>query len=127
MFVVTAGTAPIMKGAAESAQTSALQQNLRHLRQQIELYKLDHGGKPPVLIKGGFPQLGHATNSEGLPGPRGPMYPHGPYLPGGLPVNPCTGSSLVEAIEEFPPTRSTGQAGWLYHQETGRIAPDLAE
>ena len=127
MAIVTAVTMPLLNAADESAKSSALQQNLRSLRSQIELYKLEHGDKPPLLFKGGFPQLTHATNADGMPGPPGPQYPHGPYLPAGVPVNPHTGVSEVCPTETFPPTAFTDVGGWLYHQETGRIAPDLAE
>jgi len=127
MAIVTAVTMPLLNAADQSAKSSALQQNLRLLRAQIELYKLEHDGKVPVLFKGKFPQLTHATNAEGIPGPRGAEYPYGPYLPAGIPVNPYTGASLVRPTETFPPTASAGLGGWLYHQETGRIAPDLPE
>ena len=118
---------PMLDAAGDGAKSSAVQHNLRTLRQQIEMYKVEHGGKPPVLFKGDFPQLVYSTNSEGIPGPRGPMHPFGPYLPGGVPVNPHSGSSVVALTESFPPTAHTGTVGWLYHQESGRIAPDLPE
>jgi hypothetical protein len=31
----------------------------------------------------------------------------------------------VEPTESFPPTSHDSTAGWLYHQETGRIAANL--
>ena len=127
MAIVTAITMPLLNAADQSAKSSALQQNLRLLRGQIELYRLEHGGNAPLLFRGSFPQLTHATNAEGIPGPPGAQYPYGPYLLGGIPVNPHTGVSVVQPTEVFPPAASTGVGGWLYHQETGRLAPDLAE
>lgn len=125
MGVVTAATAPVLDGASQRAKSSALQHNLHALKQQIELYKVEHDGVPPLVFRGGFPQLVHATNSKGVPGPRGPAHPLGPYLPAGVPVNPYTGSSVVKITESFPPDPGPGTVGWLYHQPTGRIAPDL--
>jgi len=125
MGVVTAASSPLLESADESAKAAVLQKNLRVLRQQIELYKLDHGDQMPLLFKGEFPQLTSATNAEGVPGPRGDQFPYGPYLPGGLPTNPYTGSSVVEPTETFPPIETKGTAGWLYHQPSGRVAAVL--
>lgn len=124
MAAVTAGAMPLVSAADGQAKASALAQNLRILRSQIELYKLDHGGEPPLLFKGGFPQLTQATNAQGVPGPPGKDHPFGPYLPAGIPVNPYTGVNTVEATDSFPPTKPGTAGGWLYHQETGRIAAD---
>jgi len=125
MAIATAVAMPFLDAANESASSSALAQNLRTLREQIGLYKVEHGGNSPLLYQGGFPQLSHATNAAGVPGPRGKEHPYGPYLPGGIPPNPYTGVSIVTPTDTFPPTVPSGVGGWLYHQETGRIAPDL--
>ena len=127
MAIGTAVAMPLLNAAHERASSSALQHNLRTLRAQIELYKVEHAGKVPLLYNGTLPQLAHATNAQGVPGPRGDEHPHGPYLPAGIPVNPCTGVSIVTLTETFPPTSTSGVGGWLYHQQTGRIAPDLEE
>lgn len=127
MAIGTAVTMPLLNAAEERASSAALLQNLRTLRGQIELYKVEHGGKVPLLHKGTFPQLTHATNARGVPGPPGKEYAYGPYFPAGLPANPYTGVSVVTSSEKFPPAASSGVGGWLYHQETGRIAPDLDE
>lgn len=127
MGAVTAAAAPVLNKADENARAVAFQENLRAFKQAIELYKLDHGGKPPLLFKGGFPQMTSATNSEGVPGPRGAQHPYGPYFPAGLPVNPYTGSSLVELVDKGPPPQRTGTGGWFYDQSTGQIAAQLPE
>jgi len=127
MAIGTAVAMPLVNGAQEQASSAALLQNLRTLRGQIERYKVEHAGEAPLLYKGSFPQLTHATNARGVPGPHGKDYPYGPYLPAGVPVNPYTGVSVVTPSETFPPATSSGVGGWLYHQETGRIAPDLDE
>ena len=126
MAIVTAIAMPLVTAAGEQAKQSTLLQNLRTLRSQIELYKVEHGGEAPLLYEGTFPQLTEATNAAGLPGPPGQDYPHGPYLPG-IPDNPYTGSSVVTPTETFPPADTTPAGGWLYHQKTGQIAADLAD
>ena len=118
---------PLLNGLQERATRATLLENLRTLRTQIDRYKLDHGGRAPVVFEGSFPQLVRSTNRVGAPGPAGKNFPCGPYLTAGMPVNPISGSSLVTAIGEFPPTTSRGTGGWLYHQETGQIAPDTPD
>ncbi len=123
--VVAAAGIPLIEAMNRHIEHAALLENLHTLRRQIERYKLDHDGRPPVLHEGSLPQLIYATNREGLPGPPGSKYPHGPYLPAGIPLNPVTGRSVVTATEVFPPEQPSGNGGWLYHEPTGQIAPDL--
>jgi len=123
--IVGAAAIPLFEGASANAKSSALAQNLSLLRKQIELYKIDHLGRPPVVYEGSLPQLLRSTDKEGVPGPAGERFPYGPYFRGGVPVNPVTSRSVVTAIERFPPESTTGRGGWLYHQETGQIAPDM--
>ena len=118
---------PLIEKASGRAGQSAVLQNLHTLRSQIELYKAEHGGKPPVLYENTFPQLIRATNARGIPGDPGSKYPYGPYLHEGVPVNSVTGRSIVTATDTFPPTAPSGNGGWIYHQKTGRIAIDLEE
>ena len=51
----------------------------------------------------------------------------GPYFQGSLPSNPLTGTSLITSTDEFPPTKASGNRGWLYYQPTGEIAIDLPD
>jgi general secretion pathway protein G len=118
---------PLVEKASDRAKRAALLENLHTLRSQIELYKVEHGGEPPVVYQNTFPQLIRATNAQGLPGETGSKYPYGPYLHGGVPVNPVTGRSIVTLTDSFPPAAASGNGGWIYHQQTGRIAADLDE
>lgn len=118
---------PLIEKVSGRAKRVALLENLRTLRSQIELYKAEHGGEPPALYQNTLPQLIRATNAEGIPGEPGSKYPYGPYLCGGVPVNPLTGCSIVTPTATFPPAAASGTGGWIYHQPTGRIAVDLDE
>ena len=118
---------PLVERARQQAKSSALQHNLRTLRSQIERYKLEHGGRPPVVYEGSFPQLIRATDEKGIPGPAGKKHPYGPYLRNGVPINPISGRSIVALTDTFPPTKPSGTKGWIYHQQTGQIAVDLPE
>jgi type II secretory pathway pseudopilin PulG len=118
---------PWVWNISQQTKAAALQQTLHTLRTQIQRYRMDHGGTPPVLFEGRLPQLTEATNLQGEPGPPGRDYPYGPYLPAGIPPNPYTGVNTVTATPTNPPTGPSGVGGWLYHEPTGQIWPDLPE
>ena len=126
MAAVTAGSMPLINRVGEEAKASTLKQNLYTLRSQIELYKVEHGGALPLLYEGTLPQLTEPTDAGGTPGVAGKAHPYGPYLPL-IPVNPYTGTAVIRTAETFPPTAASDRGGWLYHEPTGRIVPDLAE
>ncbi len=118
---------PLIEKVSGEAKRVTLLQDLRTLRSQIEFYKLEHAGEPPMLYQNTFPQLIRSTNAQGIPGQRGSEYPFGPYLSAGVPVNAITGCSIVTPVDTFPPTAPSGNGGWIYHQPTGQIAIDLKE
>jgi general secretion pathway protein G len=125
--LVSAFGVPVIQSITAQAKLSSLQENVRCLRTQIELYKAQHGGRPPIVYEGSLPQLIRATDSNGRLGDPGRKFPFGPYLSAGVPVNPYTGRSIVVTCDQFPPTGPTGNGGWLYQPSTGQIAPDIAE
>jgi len=127
MSLATVGGITLAEAASQNAKETALRENLRTFRTQIEAYKLQHGGTLPLLYQGTFPQLIEATNACGVPGPSGKQHPHGPYFRSGIPINPVTGQCVVTLTEENPPKTPSGNGGWLYHQKTGHLAADLAE
>jgi general secretion pathway protein G len=127
MAIVTAAAIPLLESTARGARQSALMQNLYTLRSQIQLYRLQHAGEPPVLHEGTLPQLLTRTDMAGVSGPVGNEHPYGPYLPRGIPVNPVTGRSVIASCDSFPPKMASGNGGWLYHQESGQIAADLPD
>ncbi len=127
MAIVTAAGIPVVNAISGQASESVLLQDLRTMRATIALYKAEHDGEVPLLYKGALPQLTEATNTRGEPGPSGAKYPYGPYLPSGIPANPSTGIAFISPTDVFPPTKPTGVGGWLYHQPSGRIAPDVKE
>ncbi len=127
MAIVTAAGIPLFDYASERAKAASLSQVLRTMRIQIGLYEAEHGGEVPLLYEGTLPQLSQSTNSEGIPGPPGKKHPFGPYFPYGIPDNPYNGLSYISPAEHFPPHSVPGVGGWLYHQATGQIAPDLKD
>ncbi|MBN1394143.1 MAG: type II secretion system protein [Pirellulales bacterium] len=127
MSIATAGGIVLVEAASRSAKEMTLSENLRSFRTQIEAYKLQHAGQAPLLYEGTFPQLTEATNGDGEPGRPDKTHPYGPYFRGGIPRNPFTGRNVVIPAKTSPPQAPTGNGGWLYHQESGRVTPDHAE
>jgi len=130
IFVIVAVIAgavsiPLIEKATSRAEETAVLDNLRTLRHQIDVYKLQHRGRPPVLHNGSLPQLYRSTDARGQIGPAGNKFPLGPYLKGGVPINAITGCSVVTAVDHWPPNAPSGNGGWLYHPQTGQIAIDL--
>jgi type II secretory pathway pseudopilin PulG len=128
-LVAIAGAAglPVVEAVNTQAKKSVLRENLHSLRSQIQFYALQHRGQLPVLSQASLPQLIRATDIAGSPGEPSSKRPFGPYLKWGVPVNPLTGRSIVTATDVFPPTKPSGNGGWLYHQPSGSIAVDLKD
>jgi general secretion pathway protein G len=126
MTVVTAAGAPMLEAAVQDRNQSVLAENWSDLQSQIDVYKAEHGGRSPVLYRGTLPQLTAATDATGMPGPRDRQHPYGPYFLNGITANPVNGCASVTATDTFPPEQPTGKGGWIYHEPTGQIAPDVA-
>jgi len=118
------------------AKEAAAKDNLRILRNAIELYAVQHNGIPPGY-PGGNPSampsaaifvlhLTKATNQSGQfanPGTDG--YPYGPYL-SDMPENPFNNSifpSVIRNSGSFP-VKATGNAGWIYKAANKEIRLD---
>jgi prepilin-type N-terminal cleavage/methylation domain-containing protein len=125
--VLAATLIPQFSSSAQDAKESSLKYDLKSLRTQIDMYKLDHGGQPPSLSAGTLAQLNAATNASGGIGTPGPSFPYGPYMMNAFPPNPITGIGTVTAMTAYPPTAETGNGGWQYDATTGRIAADSAK
>lgn len=104
--------------------------NTRTIQSQIAAYAKEHAGNLPKIVAGSLPQLIYATSANGTIGECGPKFPYGPYLPDGIPENPCDGSCAVTCIESpgRPPSRPLGTlGGWLYDPSNGNLYPNDAE
>src|SRR5205814_8769735 len=125
MAVLATTIIPQFASSTTDAKNSALKFNLHGLRQQIEMYKLQHNGTMPTVQSGSLPQLTSSTDVNGNIGAQGASYPFGPYVQGGaLPSNSFDDKNGVTATAVFPPTASTAAGGWLYHAATGQLAPN---
>jgi general secretion pathway protein G len=131
--ILAAIVLPQFQSHSQEAREAAAKDNLRILRQQIELYTVQHDGVPPGYPDGDttaaptwvylFSHMLKATNASGEFADVGtPGYPLGPYL-SEMPANPFNDSKTVNMLgntESFP-SGPTGTFGWIYKPATKTI------
>lgn len=139
--IMAALVLPHVQNHQLQAREAAAKDNLRIMRTQIELYKLQHNGlSPGYMISPINPntrfsvpattlalQLTGTTSITGQVGPtRTPSesYPFGPYL-SNIPENPFNRGTLIEYVTgEFTVVhrdQDQEQVGWLFKRETAEI------
>ena len=129
--ILAAMVLPTFQGHIAEARESAAKDNLRVMRNQIELYKLQHKGVVPGYVSGfGAPittlqlQFTGPTAETGLASPDTvPTEPflYGPYVKK-LPENPFNKLSNIAYVLEataFADAVDGTSSGWLYKKETG--------
>ena len=121
--ILAAIVIPQFSNASTSAKTSAVTSTAQSLRQQVALYKLQHGDNlPPVATF--WTLLTTQTDSSGAPytGAVGQDGPYGPYMQS-IPANSLNSSTAVfDSPQTFPGSVGTA-CGWVYDYTggTGRI------
>ena len=124
---------PTFQGHVLKAKESAAKDNLKVMRTQIELYKMQHQDVPPGYINGsGAPtsalelQFTATTTVDGAVStstvPSG-AYVNGPYIKR-IPENPFNKLSTiayVDAATDFSAAVDGTSSGWLYKKETGEF------
>ena len=120
MAVLAATIIPQFSTSTRDAKHSSLKFNLQQLRSQIELYKIHHAGNTPATLD----LLTKPTDVTGAT--TGGSLPYGPYVQGGLPINPFTGSAAVAAYTgaTAPTAATAATGGWQYKAATGELWPD---
>ena len=131
--ILAAIVIPEFQEHSQQAKESAAKENLRLLRNAIELYAAQHKGVPPGYLNGdttqttgtniAMLQMILATNTKGAiaqPGTAG--YPLGPYL-SELSENPLNKRSnfLLIANAAAMPVEPTNTTGWIYKPLTKTI------
>ena len=127
--ILAALVIPQFRSHAEEAKESAAKDNLRILRQQIEIYAAQHNGVPPGYPYGDTTatpvyaflaaQLIKPTDAAGKVAPLGtpaPSYPFGPYI-STLPPNPFNNIRIISVLgnnEQFPADATGESFGWIY-------------
>jgi general secretion pathway protein G len=115
------------------ARMDELCSSLQMLRSQIELYKVQHEGRPPMQTADGsmavdpkFEQMIYCTDRAGNVKPSEPrarrddVYTFGPYLER-VPENPFNQNRTLVRARGRDDVPVAGEAGWAYVPETGDI------
>lgn len=120
---------PEFQTQSELANEAAAKDDLRILRNVIDLYAVQHNNVPPGYANGDIKtspsaavaaaQLTKPTNVSGQYDQPDSTYKFGPYLKT-LPQNPFNQDNGLLIITNTP-TTSVGSLGWLYNPETKKI------
>ena len=132
--ILAAVAVPTFENYALKAKESAAKDNLRILRNSIEVYSAEHNGISPGYSNGN-PTLNptHAwfvlhmimpTNVSGQSAQPGtPGYDLGPYLSVNIPRNPFNDIRIVNVLANSAdfPAEPSGNFGWIYKPATKQI------
>jgi len=131
--ILAAIVLPTFQGNVAQARESSAKSDLMTMRNQIEMYKLQHNGTPPGYVNGaGAPiatmvlQLIGTTAVTGHTSPSTiPSDPflYGPYVKK-IPPNPFNKLSDIAYVAEatlFSAAVDGTSSGWLYKKETAEI------
>jgi general secretion pathway protein G len=124
MAVLAATIIPQFSSSTNDAKNSSAVFNLHTLRSQVEMYKVHHLGKVPVLATFSD-QMTKPTDVNGAT--TGTNLIYGPYFQGQVPANPFNGSNTLVAVATAGqvPTGPVGTtAGWQYDATTGGFYPN---
>ena len=127
LAVLAAAVIPQVASSTETAKESALEYNVKVMREQAQIYQAHHFGDLPAIQDNNLPQLIGATNVHGEIGASGDDYPLGPYVNEAIPVNPFDESNKVTAVavQGQNPTRAVGGlGGWQYDESNGAVWPN---
>lgn len=124
---------PHYVGASNSSRGVALADQLRIVREQLNLYRAQHQGQwPGIDSTGGISlepdffttQLTTYTDRKGSFGAtKTNTFCYGPYLPG-MPANPISGRQTVTIDGGVGTPTPDDSTGWIYQPSTGKIWPN---
>ena len=121
--ILAAIVIPQFTNASQDARRSSLTAQLQTLRNQIELYRLQHNDALPSNLttdaSTDWTQLTGATDISGSTSGTG----YGPYLQA-APVNSLNGFTGVHVITSdanFGDTVGTASCGWVFNTSDGKI------
>ena len=141
--VLAAIAIPQFSTSSEDAKLSAIDTDLSHLRNAIELYYHQHRGVyPGAKRETDGSDVANATQATAAfvaqltlysavdgttDAEKDSTFKYGPYLRKGIPVNPFNGLSTVVcdiAETDISVAASGGTAGWKFYTQTGRLIAD---
>lgn len=121
---------PHYVGAAGSSRGVALSDQVRIIREAVNLYRAQHGDKWPGISEDGtvdsssnllLAQLTTYTDAKGrTTSGKSSQYPFGSYLPS-MPANPISGLKTVTIVTGSTLPAVNDTTGWFYQPSTGKL------
>lgn len=131
--ILAAIVIPQFTEASHDARVSSLVSDLQTVRNQIELYKVQHKDDHPGTVNdvwtiGNFvPALTGTTDIDGVAVARGTAGALGPYLQK-FPTNPFEADNTVrDATAAADLNTESGTAGWWFNHTTGNFGVNTTE
>src|SRR5687767_4993945 len=126
--IIAAIAIPRLSRGSAGAADSALSGNLAVLRNAIDLYATEHGGKFPTLATFSN-QLTLYTDAAGTVGPKGGAFIFGPYVRKvpALPVGPTNYKGSTTVVDGKLVPAGTAPGAWWYNEDTGEIKANLLD
>ena len=123
---------PKFSTATEQARDSMLKENLKNVRTQISIYRIQHLDVPPGVDASGNVTtdlfVSHLTGFSDYSGNtsanRSAQYKLGPYL-SRIPTNPINSKSSVAVMNTIP-NSCPGNDGWIYVADSATFIADLS-
>lgn len=114
--IIGAIAIPRMSRGAAGAADSSLTANLSILRNAINLYEAEHGGKFPTIVDFVNQMTTYSDDQGNVNATKTDPYLYGPYLRAipPLPVGAKKGSTSVAAADG-------AGVGWIYDVTTGKV------
>ncbi len=119
--IIGAIAVPRMSRGAEGAAESALTANLTVLRDAIEHYAAEHGGKYPIGADMPDPLLQYSNvTGDDFSETKDPTHTYGPYLRA-IPKLPVGANKGETEFTGVLPSATTAAGGWYYNESTGDV------
>jgi len=126
--ILAAIAIPRLSRGTAGAANSAVAGDLAALRNAIDLFAAEHGGKYPRLAAIGQQLAGYTDHSHASDpvATKDAAHVYGPYLQKipPLPVGTNQGKTTFTAT---PPGGTAADAGWYYNETTGQVRANCAD
>jgi len=126
--IIAAIAIPRMSRGTAGAADSALTGDLAVLRNAIDLFAAEHGGKFPTLakIENQLTQYTDDSNTSDPVAAKDATHIYGPYLRK-IPALPVGANKGKTTFTSTAPAATAADAGWYYNENTGEIKANCAD
>jgi general secretion pathway protein G len=126
--IIAAIAIPRMSRGTAGTADAALAGDLAVLRNAVDLFAAEHGGKYPTLanIEAQLTQYTDHSHLSAPVGTKDASHIFGPYVRR-IPPLPVGANEGKTTFTDTPPAGTTADAGWYYNETTGEIRANCAD